>query len=172
MKKLIAFFIIMMSYISFLQAQCLKCSNGHGGKSGQVAMYKCILSPGSSGDGLCGIGYVSVTECVPKSKVNQYQSEGWFICYFGPGWLADTYVADELTDRLLTLPKTEKVITQIFDATGRLVKTFTEINKQNGGNEINWDETDENGNAVTTGLYFVKMITAGFSETRKLFVVR
>jgi hypothetical protein len=47
---------------------------------------------------------------------------------------------------------------RIYDATGRLVKQFTQLlNDQLLNNQIVWDGTDDNGNCLPQGIYFLKL---------------
>ncbi|MEO8086803.1 MAG: T9SS type A sorting domain-containing protein [Bacteroidota bacterium] len=71
-----------------------------------------------------------------------------------------------------SLPQSEKVSIKIFDMTGRLVKTFAIGEMQKGVQQIEWNATDEKGNALDAGIYFLKLETENYSETKKLSVVR
>ncbi|HYV92902.1 MAG TPA: T9SS type A sorting domain-containing protein [Chitinophagales bacterium] len=71
-----------------------------------------------------------------------------------------------------SLPQSEKVSVKIFDMTGRIVKTLADVEMQEGAQQINWNATDEKGNAVDAGIYFLKLDIGNYSETKKLLVVK
>ena len=64
----------------------------------------------------------------------------------------------------------ENISVKIFDAEGRLVRTFALDELSAGTHEFTWDARDENGNEVNTGIYFLKIQTPEFSKTEKLMV--
>ena len=66
-----------------------------------------------------------------------------------------------------SLEQTEKVSINVFEMSGRLVKSLSDKVFEKGEHRINW-----NAENITAGIYFVKMQTAGFSETKKLVVVK
>jgi flagellar hook capping protein FlgD len=70
----------------------------------------------------------------------------------------------------ISISKTEKVIVQIFDATGRLVKAFRGKEMLGGNTEINWDKKDDYGNAVSPGIYFATVNAGNHSETKKISI--
>ncbi len=71
-----------------------------------------------------------------------------------------------------TLPQPKKVSINIFDMTGRLVKTLVDAEMQAGTHQIIWDAEDEKGNSVSEGVYILKFQTNNYSETKKLSIVR
>ena len=128
LKKLFAFVIISFFTISFIHAQdCLTCNNGKG-SNGKVSMFKTNYPDP-------GYQYA----CVSNSKVKQYQSAGWFVCYNGPGWLLGNK-APTLRISTNTRPNTsnfsfsnselEIVPVKIFDTPGGLVKTPDDEDRQ------------------------------------------
>lgn len=56
----------------------------------------------------------------------------------------------------------------IYDASGRLIKILEKGNKDKGIYKTKWDGTDENGNCVPDGIYFCKLKTGSYSETKKI----
>jgi hypothetical protein len=71
-----------------------------------------------------------------------------------------------------SIPQSTKVSISIFDAAGRLTKVLGDAQMQAGAHELVWNATDEKGNSVNAGIYFLKMQTESYSETRKLVVVK
>ncbi len=66
-----------------------------------------------------------------------------------------------------SLPQQEWVQLQLFDATGRLVKTLVEENKAAGLHQVTLST-----NSLETGVYLYKLKASGFEATRKLVVLR
>lgn len=64
-------------------------------------------------------------------------------------------------------PITNAQIT-IYDASGRLIKTLEKVCKNPGIYRTKWDGTDENGKSVSDGVYFCKIRTGSYSETKKI----
>jgi hypothetical protein len=64
------------------------------------------------------------------------------------------------------------VTLQVFDAAGRLVKTLVNGFESGGANAIQWDGTDLRGERVATGVYFYRLQAPGFSESRKLVLMK
>jgi hypothetical protein len=57
----------------------------------------------------------------------------------------------------------------IYDITGRLIKTFT-VNGREG--DVMWDATDDNGNHVSSGVYFIRARTSNGATSRKVLYLR
>ncbi len=62
---------------------------------------------------------------------------------------------------------------QIFDASGRAVRTLVNDRLKAGVHTVSWDARDGAGNRVNGGVYFVRMITdSGFSSTQRMLLLR
>ena len=61
---------------------------------------------------------------------------------------------------------------QICDITGRLIKMLANAEMQPGIHQLTWNAKDGKGNAVSEGIYILKMQTGNYSETRKLVLVK
>ncbi|MBA3647213.1 MAG: T9SS type A sorting domain-containing protein [Chitinophagales bacterium] len=71
-----------------------------------------------------------------------------------------------------SLPATEKTSIIIYDVTGRVIKILANKIINEGTHQLQWDAIDVNGNAVSAGIYFLKMHTANQTETIQLSVVK
>ncbi|NWF88302.1 MAG: T9SS type A sorting domain-containing protein, partial [Ignavibacteriaceae bacterium] len=72
-----------------------------------------------------------------------------------------------------SLPQTEKVRIEIYDIQGNLVKSLVDYELYNAGNyELEWNGTDNNGNKVSSGIYFTKMHAGKFAQTKKMNLVK
>jgi hypothetical protein len=70
------------------------------------------------------------------------------------------------------MPRNSEVVIKIFDLLGREVRTLV-TGKHNAGNhQITWNGLDNTGSPVASGVYFYQMTAEGFSETRKLLLIK
>ena len=60
----------------------------------------------------------------------------------------------------------------IFDVTGRAIRTIAPGTQPAGDHSANWDLRDEDGSAVTAGIYFYRLTVGVESVTEKLMVTR
>ncbi|HEX7880839.1 MAG TPA: FlgD immunoglobulin-like domain containing protein, partial [Candidatus Eisenbacteria bacterium] len=72
----------------------------------------------------------------------------------------------------LVLAEPGPVTVDLFDVTGRKVKTLITGDLSAGTHELSWDGRDDAGRAVASGLYFYRVITPEGVFSRKLFVSR
>lgn len=61
---------------------------------------------------------------------------------------------------------------QIFDVTGRLVRTLLDERRPAGRHAVAWDGTDDAGRAVAGGTYFYQLAADGRSEARKAILLK
>ena len=62
---------------------------------------------------------------------------------------------------------------QIFDISGRLVRTLVDEHRTAGRHDVVWYGRNNSGAIVTTGVYFYRMTTPGFvSQTRKMLMLK
>ena len=59
----------------------------------------------------------------------------------------------------------------VYDIAGRLVREFTG-HAEPGEISVNWDGRDENGQVLSSGMYFYRMAAASFNQTRKMVLVK
>ncbi len=60
----------------------------------------------------------------------------------------------------------------VFNVLGQRVTTLRDEDLNAGYYETDWDGTDSNGQQVASGIYFYKMVTDNFVETRKMALMR
>ncbi len=70
------------------------------------------------------------------------------------------------------LPTPGKVIAKIYNIKGELVRTLFQSQMNAGSFMVQWDGRDDNGQNLTSGVYFFKLSTANFSATRKLLMIK
>ncbi len=64
------------------------------------------------------------------------------------------------------------VTLKIYNVAGQLVRTLVDGVRDAASYSIAWDGANDRGTAVASGIYFYKMETNGFSETRKMALLR
>jgi len=70
------------------------------------------------------------------------------------------------------LPDDADVTVQIFDVGGRLLRTLVQGPQMAGSKLVLWDGRDNRGQLATSGVYFVRMRTAGFVQSRKIVLIK
>jgi hypothetical protein len=70
------------------------------------------------------------------------------------------------------LPQRAEVVLTIYDILGRDVRTLVRGVEELGYRSVTWDGTDDRGRPVSSGVYLYRIQTAGFSETRKMVLLR
>jgi flagellar hook assembly protein FlgD len=61
---------------------------------------------------------------------------------------------------------------QIFNLLGQSVKTLVNDVRTPGLYSVEWDGTDLRGNKISTGIYFYRLISGKFSETKKMMFLK
>ena len=59
----------------------------------------------------------------------------------------------------------------IYDVSGRMVKTLMDGVGDQGENTVVWDGTDNGGNRVGSGIFWVKMSTPSYESTKQMVVM-
>ncbi len=73
---------------------------------------------------------------------------------------------------LPVLFKAAKVGVRVYDARGSLVKVLEQSQRRAGRYEVGWDATNTGGEPVASGVYFYRLATPGFLQTRKMVLLR
>ena len=71
-----------------------------------------------------------------------------------------------------SLQRSTNATIRVLDVSGRLVRTIHQGPTPAGEHTATWDGRDESGSTVTAGVYFYRLESQGFSETRKMIFVR
>jgi hypothetical protein len=64
------------------------------------------------------------------------------------------------------------VTLQVFDVSGRLVRTLVDQAQGEGYKDVTWDGRNEAGQPVATGMYFYRLSAPGFTQTRKMVLLK
>ncbi len=72
----------------------------------------------------------------------------------------------------LTGPAGTEVAARVYNASGRLVSTLFEGRLHGGSERLIWDGTDNKGQRVSSGVYFVRLESEGESRSSKVVLIR
>jgi hypothetical protein len=70
------------------------------------------------------------------------------------------------------LAKAGRVELRIYDVTGALVRVLENRKREPGRYEVGWNGQNERGGFVSSGVYFYRLKTDGFSKTRKMLLLK
>lgn len=70
------------------------------------------------------------------------------------------------------LAKTVQVTLVVYNVLGQTVKILVDMEQSTGKHEIEWDGTDSDGNLVSSGIYFYRLMTPDFTQTRKMILMK
>lgn len=77
-----------------------------------------------------------------------------------------------ITRILFDLPARDEVKLEIYDVTGRLVRTLQHGALTAGRHDFVWNGDDQGGRSVASGVYFYKLSTSDKNATRKMLLIR
>jgi hypothetical protein len=70
------------------------------------------------------------------------------------------------------LPNPGKVKLTIYNILGQKVITLVDQYQESGHQVVNWDGKDDQGNQLSSGIYFCRLQAGDFSETKKMVLLR
>ncbi len=70
------------------------------------------------------------------------------------------------------LPRAGNLSISVMTLDGNIIKTLSRGQKSAGEHYFRWDGTNNAGNPVTRGVYFVRIVGPGIDETRKVMAVK
>ena len=70
------------------------------------------------------------------------------------------------------IPKSGRVELSIYDVSGRLVRKLVNEYKSEGLHTAEWNGKDSSGRSVSSGIYFYRMKSGEFLETRRMVLLR
>ncbi|NOY87949.1 MAG: S8 family serine peptidase [FCB group bacterium] len=71
-----------------------------------------------------------------------------------------------------SLPQASDVELSVYNLLGQRVKTIYSGKLPSGIHHFDWDATNENGSQVATGVYFYRLSTNSFVQTKKMMLLR
>lgn len=70
------------------------------------------------------------------------------------------------------MPRESDLRIEMFDITGRRVRTLVRDRRPSGFHAALWDGRDDGGGEVASGVYFLRMQAGSFDQTRRLVVIK
>ena len=70
------------------------------------------------------------------------------------------------------LPKRSRVIISVYNVLGQEVTTLLNKEQDYGYNTVTWNGTDRIGKQVASGVYFARLTTKNFSQTKKMLMLK
>jgi hypothetical protein len=70
------------------------------------------------------------------------------------------------------LPREVYVLVQVYDRTGKLVKTLVNDIQEAGYKDVIWNGQDECGRTIPSGIYFYRLRAGDFTSTKKMVLLR
>jgi len=77
-----------------------------------------------------------------------------------------------ITEIRYNLPIDQVVAITVYDLNGRVVKSLINSAQSAGYHKVIWDGTNENGIAISTGIYFYQMRAGDFVEMKKMVLLK
>ena len=71
-----------------------------------------------------------------------------------------------------SVPVAGNIKLTIYDLLGRRVKTLADFHQTPGQKSIDWEGTDDKGNAVASGIYFYKIDAGAFTDSKKMVILK
>jgi hypothetical protein len=77
-----------------------------------------------------------------------------------------------VTQISLSLPASGHVSLKIYNIVGETIRTLVNGDMSAGSHALLWDGTDDHGHAVASGIYIYRVKTTGFSDSKKMLLLR
>ncbi len=71
-----------------------------------------------------------------------------------------------------TLDRSSRVRLEIFDLSGRMIATLLNSVQPAGQHELKWNGCDDAGNPAAAGVYFYRLATPDYSQSRKMILMK
>ena len=76
------------------------------------------------------------------------------------------------TEISFSLPKSGEARVEVVNALGQTVKTLVSGLQSAGNHRVTWDGTDERGQAVSSGVYFYRIVSGEFNASKKMILLK
>ena len=70
------------------------------------------------------------------------------------------------------LHQPSSVVLDIFNIRGQMIKTLVDSHFDSGRHDIHWDGLDENGQSVSSGVYFYRLQAENFVDIKKMVLMK
>ena len=71
-----------------------------------------------------------------------------------------------------SLKERGRVKIDVYNVNGELVKTLLDENRDAGADKVTWNGTNNANQPVSSGVYFYKLVTNNFSQTKKMVLLK
>jgi hypothetical protein len=71
-----------------------------------------------------------------------------------------------------TIPQRSKVVISIYNVLGQEIINLVNHEQEYGYHSVSWNGTDSRGRDVASGVYFTQMSSKGFSQTKKMLLLK
>jgi hypothetical protein len=71
-----------------------------------------------------------------------------------------------------TSPKSGRVTLNVYDASGKLIRTLVNEEMSAGSKDVAWNGTDNVGNRVSSGVYFYRLTAGNRTLTKKMVLLK
>ena len=112
---------------------------------------------------------IRIIDYQPNAYVPQNQGDDPDVFYLNQN---EPNPFSEWTSISFAAPRGGAVGIDIYDVEGRHVKSVMRGEVEPGFHSVEWDGRDSNNVRVAPGMYYARMVTRDFDQTRKLIVVR
>ena len=68
------------------------------------------------------------------------------------------------------IPVAGEVKLEVFNLLGQKVSTLVDGLQEAGGHSVDWNSTDESGQSVASGVYFYRLTTDNFTQSKKMIL--
>jgi flagellar hook assembly protein FlgD len=76
------------------------------------------------------------------------------------------------TEISFRLPEAGHVVVKIFNTLGEEIRTFADAQFEAGDHSLRWDGKDNQGNSVSSGIYFYQLRAGEFKQTKRMNLLR
>jgi len=116
-----------------------------------------------------GKGELGVTGIIDRWREGPLP-KGFSLCQNYPNpFNSATLICYTIPDREVRLHRTTL---RVYNILGEEVITLVDSRQKAGRYQVVWDGKDKRGKEVVSGIYFCRLITGGFTQVRKLALIR
>jgi hypothetical protein len=124
-----------------------------------------VWQPGGLGDNMIRLKVIPITLTGIAEKPGEHYSN------FAFGQISPNPMrTNTVIEYQLATP--QRVLLDVYNVSGQLVKTLVNQHEQSGKHQVTWNSHDERGRQVASGIYFLKLQAGENTATRKLLIVR
>ncbi len=77
-----------------------------------------------------------------------------------------------LTTISYNLSKASDITMKVYNLKGEAIRTLVSAHKSSGNHTTTWDGTNDNGKPVSTGIYYIRMLSGNANVTRKVTLIK